>query len=91
MSASEIIPLIISTIGGGVLGAFLTFKISLKKQNLTEFEALINEYKELRDHLQKRVDALEIEQNRLKSVEDKQREEIGRLRTQLRANGIKTT
>ena len=91
MSASEIIPLIISTIGGGVLGAFLTFKISLKKQNLTEFEALINEYKELRDHLQKRVDALEIEQNRLKSVEDKQREEISRLRTQLRANGIKTT
>ena len=89
MSASEIIPIILSTIGGGVLGAFLTFKISLKKQNLTEFEALINEYKELRDHLQKRVIALESEQYRLKQVEDTQREEIGRLKSQLQSNGIK--
>ena len=83
MSASEIIPLVLSTIGGGVLGAFLTFKISLKKQNLTEFEVLINQYKHLEEKLQKRVDSLEVEQNRLRVVEDKQREEIISLRNQL--------
>lgn len=83
MSASEIIPLVLSTIGGGVLGAFLTFKISLKKQNLTEFEVLINQYKHLEEKLQKRVDSLEVEQKRQNIVEDKLREEVISLRNQL--------
>lgn len=74
---------IIAAATGGGLAALLTFRISLKKQNLSEFEQLINEYKELRNQLKSRVDHLESELERLKETERKQREEIISLRNQL--------
>lgn len=83
MELVEGLKYIVSAIGGGALAAFLTFKISLKKQNLSEFEQLINEYKELRNQLKSRVDHLESELERLKETERKQREEIVSLRNQL--------
>ena len=83
MTINEIIPLILSTLGGGVLGGFLTFKISLKKQNLTEFEALINEYKTLYQDLQGRVSSLETELERIRDIERTQRGQIVMLQKEL--------
>jgi hypothetical protein len=76
MELNEIVRYSLSAIGGGALASFLTFRVSLKKQKLTEFEVLINEYKDLHDNLSDRVQALENELHQLKIVEIKQREEI---------------
>jgi PAS domain-containing protein len=83
MNFNEVVIGIISTIFGGGLASYLTFKIGLKKQGLSEFEKLIEEYKILRESLQKRVDCLEDDIERLREVNTHQREEIVTLRHQL--------
>lgn len=79
----EIAISVISTVFGGGVAAFLAFRINLKKQRLSEFEALIEEYKILRADLQTRVEQLEKELALSKVVEIKLREEILNLTAQL--------
>jgi PAS domain-containing protein len=83
MSISPEIKYILSAIIGGGLASFLTFRLNLKKQRLTEFQELIAEYKIMRNDMQQRILEIESELSRVKEVESRQREEIITLRNQL--------
>ena len=84
MKFAELIPLIISTLGGGVLGGLLTFKISLKKQGLSEFEALIKEYKTLNNEFKERLEIVENELITVRDLEISQRLRISTLENELK-------
>lgn len=66
MTLIESLQYILPSLGVGALTAFLAFKIKLKKQNVSEFQALINEYKILNKDLSDRMDELEIELQRVR-------------------------
>lgn len=83
MIISPEIKYILSAIIGGGLASFLTFRLNLKKQRLTEFQELIAEYKIMRNDMQQRILEIESELSRVKEVESRQREEIITLRNQL--------
>tara|TARA_R110000851_G_scaffold213020_1_gene365717 strand:+ start:49 stop:327 length:279 start_codon:yes stop_codon:yes gene_type:complete len=83
MKFAELIPLIVSTLGGGILGGLLTFKISLKKQGLSEFEALIKEYKVLNNEFKERLEIVEKELVKVRNLETTQRLRISTLESEL--------
>lgn len=83
MEWAESIKYILAAVTGGGLASFLTFKIALKRQNLSEFEVLVNTYKELSVDLKTRVKDLEKELISLKSDRDVNRDELVHLRNQL--------
>ena len=84
MKFAELIPLIVSTLGGGILGGLLTFKISLKKQGLSEFEALIKEYKVLNNEFKERLEIVEKELVKVRNLETTQRLRISTLESELK-------
>jgi len=91
MITNTILDSLLPFIGGGVLATILTFWISNKKQNLSEFDVIINRYKEMHDDLIKRVDHLEDEQENLSRSKLYLEKEIIHLRTQLQLFESSTT
>lgn len=78
MNWNEIILAIISALSGGGLGSFLTFRLSKRQQDQSDFKSLIEEYKGLvkdykaeLDELRKDVDILKVELN-TKEIEVRQ-------------------
>lgn len=59
MDVGNVIVGVLSALGGGALASFLTFRISLKRQRLTEFEVLIEEYKQMKNALEDKIVILE--------------------------------
>lgn len=83
MEWTEGLKYLAAAVTGGGLASFLTFRISLKKQNLNEFEVLVNQYKELLAKIQIEVDDLRREQVKLMASREKARDEIQELRSKL--------
>jgi len=81
--SSEIIKLIGLVLGGGTIGAFLTYKLSDRKQDTNDFATLVKEYKELVDDYKKELSDLKTEVDALKKAKDDNYEEIVNLRNQL--------
>ena len=90
MENTGIVTTIITTLFGGGIGAFLTYKLGNRKQDETEFTSLVSAYKDLvqetkdnAEELKMRVDTLEQQVKGLtKAISDKDRE-IQHLRNQL--------
>lgn len=83
MDVGNVIVGILSALGGGALASYLTFRISLKRQKLSEFEVLIQEYKSMKMNLDQRVQILEEKLEQDKARLDLQRGEIQELRYKL--------
>lgn len=72
MNDLSIFKYIASILAGGGLATILNYFINRKKQNLSEFEILMQEHKDLRKYLnekleeyEKKIEILEIENHRL--------------------------
>lgn len=90
MDRTNIIITIITTLFGGGIGAFLTYRLGNRKQDETEFVALVSAYKELvqetkdnSDDLRIRVDELESKVRGLNKALHNREKEIQNLRNQL--------
>lgn len=83
MDTQSTIITIASTIAGGGLGAWLTYKLGNRKQDQHEFVAVVAEYKGLLKSVKTEIDALRLEVAQVKAdLADKERE-IVYLRNQL--------
>jgi len=74
---------IISAIAGGGLGSFFTYKTNASKQNSSEFEILVQEYKDIVSALKIEVTALRTEVDDVKLILEHRNKEIVNLRNQL--------
>jgi PAS domain-containing protein len=90
MENAGIITTIITTLLGGGVGAFLTYKLGNRKQDETEFTSLVSAYKDLvqetkdnAEELKMRVDALEQQVKGLNKAVSNKDKEIQHLRNQL--------
>ena len=75
--SEDITQIILSVLGGTALGAFLNFRLGQRKQNQSEFEAIVHELKDLR-----KEDATAIKQYKSK-IEDLE-EKVFELLTEIR-------
>lgn len=83
MDITTIIVAIVSSIFGGGIGVFFTYKINSRKQGVSEFQALLNERKEIQIDLKNRVAVLEKEVRDLQGQLKDRDTEVQTLRHQL--------
>jgi len=83
MDLTQIIITIISVIGAGGLGAFLTYKLGDRKQDESEFVTLVKEYKQLYDVQKVELSFLKKEVDNLRIQFVEKDKEVEQLRNQL--------
>ncbi len=83
MDWNLIITGIITALGGGVLGSYLTYKLGSRKQNESEFSTVTSEWKELVKGYKEEVDELRKEIDEVKELLNKKDEEIIKLKYRL--------
>ena len=83
MEWTSIILAVISAISGGLLGVLLTYKINSRKQDVNEYQFLLNERKEITNDLSLRVLSLETEVKRLQQNEYEHKTEIASLKNKI--------
>lgn len=83
MTGTEIATEVTKFIGSGLAGVLLAFKLGSRKQDTSEFNILVDKYKELLDKTELRLNTIEEEMEILRKENSDQKEEISKLRTQL--------
>ena len=74
---------LISTILGGGIGSLLTYKLNRRKQDVTDFSAIVAEYKKLVMAYKSEVELLRVEQAVFRNDLTEKEKEITQLRNQL--------
>lgn len=72
-----------AALAGGAVGAFLTYKLGVRKQKSSEFEILLNERKQITKDLTERIEKLEVQIEAFREREAASKQEIQNLRHQL--------
>lgn len=85
MENINLIPLIISALGGGALASIFAFIRGSKKHKLDEFNIIIGKYKDMYDNVLDRLDEVETklreveqENTKLKEIQSRQERKITR-------------